>query len=161
MSEKTSNPVKCAQQKSPKFILGLLFVFILFFFGCVSPIAQWAISRDWVARPCIIIDSWADGHNFKVAYRYQVDGRQYIGNKYSIYFDHSKQRSAELERLVMEYQPGTRITCYVNPHNPTQAVLHRSWELWRFMILILLTWSIGAYMYEITARLKAASKKVC
>jgi hypothetical protein len=67
-----------------------------------------------------------DGTTYSVdiLYRYEVNGREYRSNRYSFMGGSSSGYDGKAE-VVRQYPPGQRATCYVNPGNPTDAVLVR------------------------------------
>ncbi len=115
--------------------------------GCLLLIISYQrgmVTRTWNEVPCSVVDARMEesGDNANSEYRiylrylYDVDGREYTGTRWRriIYQGH---RAAEISRksahktdvaaLMEQYPPGTKIVCYVNPQDPTDAVLeHQS-----------------------------------
>lgn len=62
-----------------------------------------------------------------VVYSYEIAGKTYQADRYKFYHGWSKGRDKALEEadLVARYRPGSQTMCYVNPNDPTDAVLHR------------------------------------
>jgi len=91
----------------------------------------------WPATPCTIVSSGveqtgSDGdYAFRVEYAYSA-GRPGKAETFSttsaVYSRGYKGSSdyAEAQRLALRFPPGTKTDCYVNPADPSQAVLKRS-----------------------------------
>jgi hypothetical protein len=107
------------------------------FFG--RPVLRMIEARGWTPVSCEILSSGVeqrsdeDGSTYRVAvtYRYHVDDRPLIGDRYKFVPGSSSGRARKL--AVVERLPvGTRTTCYVNPSNPADAVVERgpTGDLW-------------------------------
>jgi len=111
-------------------------LFLVMIFG---PMALGLIrSRHWVSTPCVIVNSNVEeshdsenGSTYRVAvrYRYQVDDRQYVGDRYNWTVGYSSGYSSK-QRVVAALPPEADATCFVNPANPAESVLNRDvgWE---------------------------------
>lgn len=115
-----------------------LFFFVFFAAGCaaiyflsIKPIWQVAQAGSWMETPCRILSSQvavtrdSDGDSYKAAieYAYVFEGDEYRGSQAR--FTQTSGRSAA-RRLVSQYPPGTDTLCFVNPAQPSEAVLDRS-----------------------------------
>jgi uncharacterized protein DUF3592 len=60
-----------------------------------------------------------------ITFAYTVDGRAYQATRYDFSSAHGYMRSDDAKALVSRYPPGAHVTCYVNPRDPSQAVLVR------------------------------------
>ncbi|MEZ4653354.1 MAG: DUF3592 domain-containing protein [Candidatus Eisenbacteria bacterium] len=49
-----------------------------------------------------------------------VAGRAYVGDRYGLT---SSLRRRQADEVVASLSPGTRTTCYVDPHDPTKALM--------------------------------------
>lgn len=92
------------------------------------------VMDDWVETPCQILastidDSQIDQHfetkfEFQVSYRYEVGGMTYLGENTK-----SKPIVAgirkKLKKWESRYPTGSTAVCFVNPDDPTDAVLDR------------------------------------
>lgn len=149
----------------PFFAAGL-FLSGLYFHGYFE---WWRVSR-WVETPCWIEsaelkESQGDdstSYQAKASYRYEYDGRVHHGERVALNggsdnlgaFQHDAYR--ELTRHVVtkgkgaEREPGDpakAFRCYVNPADPTEAILYRTlrWEKQAFMAVFALTFpAVGA-----------------
>lgn len=114
-------------------MVGMIFLVWGIFGGAISLIPVWRnfSAQSWREIPCTVLTSQLAGRrpsgkgpqSWKIAvtYRYQVNGTLYIGNRYH-FGSESGSRAAAL-RLIRELRPGTRTTCRVNPHRPSESVL--------------------------------------
>jgi hypothetical protein len=106
--------------------------FSLFF---LSPALQALKAKSWQATPCTILSSQVRTHpgdsdsgptyDVAVLYVYTFGGREYKSNRYQ-FLGGSSGGYQDKERIVRRLPPLTRTTCYVNPEEPTEAVLDRS-----------------------------------
>src|SRR5262249_49688046 len=65
---------------------------------------------------------------FLVKYQYALKGREYVSDKFTVEYQGDSDYT-KAQRLLQKYPAGSRVTCYVNPKNPSEAVLERS-NLW-------------------------------
>jgi hypothetical protein len=131
MADKHLSPVA-------RWIVGLICIFVfggLGFFGAygfgIQSLVEGFRVRNWVATPCTIEQSKLayeevaneDGgtdlvEKVKMVYSYEVDGRPYKADRVAVSW---------LEPLGQEFvdenPAGTKRDCYVNPDDPTRAVL--------------------------------------
>jgi hypothetical protein len=63
-------------------------------------------------------------YSIDILYAYTVSGREYRSNQYDFVGGSSNDRTEE-EGIVGRYQPGMKDICYINPQDPTDAVLQR------------------------------------
>jgi hypothetical protein len=128
-------------------VFGRIFISLFFLFfaalgglGSVlilNSVTESAQTRRWLATPCTILDSRGQppegtdhDYSFLVRYEYAVDGERYESDTFRRGYGGSDDYS-EIQRLIMQYPPGAAATCYIDPQQPSQAVLqHNSrWEL--------------------------------
>jgi hypothetical protein len=94
-------------------------------------------AADWEETRCVIRESSVEqsthrspGERHKgfytilVKYDYHYKGRLYTSDKYDFYRISTGEREWK-EAVVKEIPPGTQTVCYVNPENPSEAVLSR------------------------------------
>ena len=97
------------------------------------PIMHSVAGRSWVRAPCRVIDSTVRRHRGKIGptysvdivYEYDVDGHSYRSDRWDFFpsipgIGHDS--AAAVARL---HHPGRMMECYVNPRDPSQAVLDR------------------------------------
>jgi hypothetical protein len=132
-------------------------VFLLFGLGlgypfALKPLLEITAARNWPAVPCTIISSQVttrqgdDGPTYgvEVVYQYRVDGRSYTAARYRFSSITSSGRTGKAA-VVARLPAGKKTVCYVNPADPTDAVIERAFtsELW-FGLIPLLFALIGA-----------------
>lgn len=148
---------KAKWNRSPAF-LGVFFsMFLLigavtFFIFFVRPVWKIFDARDWVATPCTILSSNVRSHSsddgitysIDILYSYRIDGEEFRSNRYHFMGGSSSGYSGKAA-IVQRYPPGREVTCYVNPNDPTDAVIERGWtnDLW-FGLIPLLFFGAGA-----------------
>jgi hypothetical protein len=98
----------------------------------IAPLLQILAARSWAPAPARVLSSRvvahtdSDGSSYRVdiLYAYTFEGVERQSSRY----DFSQSTSsgyATKAAIVNEYNVGTETTCYVNPRDPTQAVLRR------------------------------------
>lgn len=121
-------------------LIGLVALYVIF----VRPAIKTLQARDWNAVPCTILSSRVsthsggdDGNTYSVdiAYSYKVAGREYRANRYHFVGGSSSGREGK-QKIVDAHPPGVEKICYVNPADPTDAVLHRNFSPEMFFGLI-------------------------
>lgn len=89
-------------------------------------------ARNWPAVTCTVLSSQVRSHSgdhgstysVDVLYAYRMNGRDYRANRYSFMGGSSSGYSGK-QAIVSRYPPGAQVICYVDPADPTQAVLER------------------------------------
>ena len=119
--------------------LGMGLFFLVMLIGeTVRDVAIWR----WDPTPCTIVssevvDSSDDEQPFQasVRYRYAVDGHEYLGDRVS-------RRAAtesdfgKAQRRTLRYEQNSETTCYVDPADPSRAVLERSLPWTALMVFL-------------------------
>ena len=82
-----------------------------------------------------VIDDWSEPGRTKrggikyfidIRYQYSFKNKNYTGTRYSFYnFCNNAADGGKLHSFVKNNPPGTKICCFVNPENPTEAVVSR------------------------------------
>lgn len=93
-----------------------------------------------------IDDSSRTQHNdvyfrLEIHYRYEFQGENYLSSRYELLSVASRAHS-KIERIRSRYPVGKSVTCFVNPDNPSVAVLKKPtkaaiYSIWFPMLLIL------------------------
>ncbi len=89
-------------------------------------------ARNWPTVTCTVVSSQVRTHSgnhgstysVDVLYAYRMNGRDYKVNRYG-FMGGSSSGYAGKQAVVSRYPPGARVICYVDPADPTQAVLER------------------------------------
>jgi hypothetical protein len=86
----------------------------------------------WPHAQCTVVSSDVEAnsaaherdrpYHFTIAYEYQAQGRPHVGHKYES-DDFATDDAAEAYALVRQFSPGRRTVCFVNPQEPSDAVL--------------------------------------
>jgi hypothetical protein len=116
-----------------------LFVGIALIGGAVwwtwNTVAEWQEEKsilNWQVVQCQVIESRIDeGKGFRksdlfaVHYRYKYNNQEYESDCYQMGYDGDSMYYPDAQELLDTYGPGDKISCFVNPDDPKQAVLHR------------------------------------
>jgi len=142
--------------KSLGCVVGFFGIFLLAGLGffAVFAVPAWRNlqARSWPEVPCEILASRVASHDgddgdtysVEVRYRYRVDDRAHVSERYD-FFPGSTSGYEGKARVVERLPPGTRTVCYVDPADPTEAVLDRSFTAeYLFGLLPLAFVGVGA-----------------
>ncbi len=140
---KVSPPAAVSERKSNSksgVIASMIFgtVFMLVggagaWFLAAKPILEARAADSWTAVPCKIESATVESHrgskggytyNIKVRYRYELDGRKYLGERYDFSSGSSSGRDWR-EKAVQQLRADPSPVCFVNPANPSDSVLKR------------------------------------
>jgi len=115
----------------------LLFVFFiliggLVFYGAfVRPAVRILEARNWTETPCRIVSSQVGSHSGKgttysvdIIFAYNVGGRGFTSAHYN-FMGGSSSGYAGKREIVDRYPPGLQTVCYVNPSDPSDAVIEQ------------------------------------
>jgi Protein of unknown function (DUF3592) len=95
-------------------------------------------AREWTPADCEVISSRVvandDTARADIRYRYQIDDRPYTSDRYN--FMPGFTNDSTVAATVARYAPGTRFQCYVDPRDPTQAVINRDTTYWYYLGLL-------------------------
>ncbi len=111
----------------------------MLFFMAIRPVFKIVTAANWPATPCVVVSSRVQSHSsddgttysVDILYAYEFNGREYKSNRYH-FLGGSSSGYGSKAAIVRGYPPGMRTTCYVNPRDPTEAVLERGLtkDLW-------------------------------
>lgn len=95
------------------------------------PVWRWSGSDAWVKTPCTVVRAEIlpmkrkkrGGFFLDLEYRYVAGGTEQFGTAYDFAADGPRGKS---ESQVV--RPEGASTCFVDPHDPTSAVLNRDWS---------------------------------
>lgn len=116
-------------------------------------------SGSWVKTPCtvessrVLTHSDSDGSTYSVdvLYRYSFRNQTYRSNRYSFMGGSSSGYKSKAE-AVKNFPAGKNAFCYVDPKNPSNAVLHRGWTWEMLIILVPLLFAViglGGILYSL------------
>jgi hypothetical protein len=131
----------------------IVFGGVFLYFLVPEVVANFASAR-WTQRSCTILSSAADRerqithdttanemlYRTSVRYSYQVGTRRFESTRYR-FIDPFTDNRAAVESAAATYSAGAVVPCYVDPDDPTQAVLDR--RLSPFMLIALLPGAIA------------------
>ena len=145
----SSRPTIAAQSR--KVGKGVAFVFfgifllggvVASYFALVGPVLNVLQARSWPATRCMILSSQVQSHrgdsttySMDVLYSYEVNGREFRSNRHSFMGGSSSGHKGKAA-IAARYQPGSSSTCYVNPSDPSEAVLERGFTATMWIGLI-------------------------
>lgn len=122
----------------------------------VNPILQTRDSASWSSTRGQIINSQlvtprdtTAGLGFKatVEYQYDVEGRQFTGDRISFSDAYSSNEEYHQE-IVDKYFPGKRVEVFYNPSNPLESVLEKRFArqsfLWIFIGIVVFGLGLAA-----------------
>jgi len=150
----------------------IAFLSIFFFAGLgtslffIRPALKNIAARNWPEVPCVVLSSDVRSHSgskggstysVDILYQYEVGGRTYRSNQYHFMGGSSGGYDAKAA-VVAQNPPGTRRVCYVNPADPTEAVLQRSFGK-EYMVAIVPAVFMAAGLGGILLVLGAARKQ--
>lgn len=134
--------------ESPGCLVGFFSVFFLAGLGFLIPIfvlptMKVVAARSWTPTDCEILSSYVATHagedgstySVEVTYRYQVDGATYTSDRYE-FMGGSSSGQASKQKVVEDLPEGSTTTCWVDPDEPTEAVLYRGFT-WVYLFALL------------------------
>lgn len=154
--------------------LVLLFIGTLFtliggaatWFLAVGPLSKMVRSGSWTEQRCTVelsrvVSSRGSkgGRTYRpeILYRYEFGGKTYRSSQVSVFTVWSSGRDGK-EETVRNYAVGSSAVCFVNPANPSEALLDRSWS-WGMLLgllpLIFVLVGIGLLVGGVKTRRKS------
>jgi hypothetical protein len=114
------------------FLIFLLAGAVASYFALWRPLSKLVASRTWRETECEVLSSrvaevsGSDGPTYRVDIRYSwtAGGSTHAGNRYD-FMGGSSSGTEGKQRIVDRYPPGSRVTCWVDPEDPGEAVLSR------------------------------------
>jgi hypothetical protein len=133
----------------------------------VRPLVKFVQARHWPEAPCEIISSrvktssGSEGstHRVDILFSYSAGGKVHKSNRYNFSWG-STSGYAGKKAVVKAYPPGRRTTCYINPHDPYEAVLNRNLpsDTW-FAVIPLLFIAVGGIGVTSSLRRKTGAEQ--
>jgi hypothetical protein len=121
------------------FALFMLIGLAIFYFISIRPLSGIFSARQWPAVQCRVLSSEVRTHrgnkgntySINILYSYVFNDREYKSSRYD-FMGMSSSGYAAKRTIVDRYPRGSTALCYVNPQDPTQAVLQRGFTpvLW-------------------------------
>ncbi len=128
----------------------------------VLPALKVLKAQSWREVPCTVIESSVRSHpgsdsttySVDILYEYEAGGRTRRSNRWEFLGGSSGGASAKQE-IVSANPPGTRRSCYVNPDDPDDAVMHRGLSKAYWIVLVPLLFAAagsGGILYAFKIR---------
>jgi len=131
--------------------MGGLFIWM----GFLNPTLRYFDGQNWVATEARITETDLEIHSGDstsweaiVRYTYQYNAREYQGDAVS-FFNLASSDKSKAVGIVRQYPAGNVTTAYVNPDDPTEAVLRRDWSaasLWGLFGLPFFLIGLGGWL---------------
>ena len=130
---------------------------VAFFFMGVRPVLKMLSARYWQETPCVVVSSEVRSHSsddgstysVNILYAYEINGREYRANRYH-FMGGSSSGYAGKTAVVNRYPPRTKTVCFVNPDDPTDAVLERGFTkdlLFGLIPLVFVVVGVGGILF--------------
>jgi hypothetical protein len=97
---------------------------LLFYLLYLQPNNRIAAAKSWQETPCEIVHVEFVGNGLDVLYRYEFEGRPHESTRYDLTTGQSGEDDWAREASV-RLNKNRSTVCYVNPDDPTEAVLDR------------------------------------
>ncbi|MEX0777555.1 MAG: DUF3592 domain-containing protein [Phycisphaeraceae bacterium] len=136
-------------KKTPVRFLILFFAIFLVFGGLfpylftIRPLLKGYAARNWQPVPCTVQSSKVKSHrssdgttySMDVRFEYEWQGQVLQSDRFD-FIDGSSSGYSHYKAQAKRYPAGSKQTCYVNPADPTQAVLSRQFNqpLWMSLL---------------------------
>ena len=117
----------------------------------LTPLQKTKDAQTWHSLPATVVSSKVKSHTSDdsttyspyIAYRYEVNGEEYLGDRYSFMGGSSSGYEGKAA-IVRQYPKGRTFNVYVNPADPAESVINRDASRSLFVGLIpLLFFAVG------------------
>lgn len=99
-------------------------------------------STDGVVTGCEIQPDEDDSYRIKLAYRFEVEGRKYLGER-RVPVD-GPMRKGKVQRLARSFPIGGLVRVYYPVDDPSQAMLQPGLQPWRLVMLTVCGFALSA-----------------
>ena len=170
MNSKSISPMKSAlvQLAFGVTIFGIAGFWL--FTAVIIPLSLSRAARHWEEIPCVIMSSEISELPIDegprrfvpvIHYSYQFNGKHYESDRY--YFGVSGGSEARVKSIQRQYPPGSQARAFIDPNNPTEAVLNREIKIsWLMVCLVIamIASGIGVVMNSL-GQMREALKPKC
>lgn len=125
--------------------VGAVFVYLLW-----SSFSQASSTRTWTETPCLVIRSAvkersaeyiSKEYSWNVEYLYEFGDESFSSKFYKPRAAKWKSTNKHVKALINEYPEGEKALCYVNPAEPSQAILEHDskaagYSIWFPMLFV-------------------------
>lgn len=134
------------------FLVFLLAGGFVFHLTVLKPALGMVAARSWAQAPCRIVSSQvgesqdSDGgstYRVEITYTYRYQGRAYQSDRYDFSTGSSSGYEGKAE-VVARYPPDSECVCWVDPADPTRAVLDRELHFGYFPLALIAFVFMGA-----------------
>lgn len=102
----------------------------------INPLNKTRDAQNWISIPATVVSSKVKSHSdddgttysVYIAYRYELNGTEYVGDQYSFMSGSSSGQSSKAE-IVRQYPKGHQFNLFVNPADPAESVIKRDYSL--------------------------------
>ena len=92
-------------------------------------------------------------YKLQLSYRYEVDGREYVGTRYQVSRDLKASTESAAEERAAELRESPEIRVFVNPNDPEAAVMDQGGSLYAWMTTmfgwLLFVWGCSIYFTKV------------
>jgi hypothetical protein len=136
-------------------VMGLVMGTLLLGMSVARPLSDWRRTRSWMEADATILHSelisrsgiHGPEYSLEVVFEYEVNGKRYRSDKAGLGFS-IEAPVADMSDWVAAHPAGARMRCFVNPQDPTEAVLDRHLRLeWISPALGLLMMGFGLFLF--------------
>jgi hypothetical protein len=138
----------------------LVLIFAIAFMRIVRQASQWPVTRGRIVAAGVErYEDWRDDqsdyaslrrrYKASVVYTYEVNGRQYTGDRVRLGVIVSATLPGWAKRMAAQYPVGSEVEVYYNPQDPGESVLHPHSRLHYLLWLVAacmfaLAWAVAA-----------------
>jgi hypothetical protein len=109
----------------------------------ILPLCRVLLATGWQETPCVVLHSRVQAHegdestnySIDILFEYEIDEQTYRSSRYSFFTVSGSGRKSK-KNVVKQYPPGKEAVCYVNPSEPTDAVIHRGFT-WSMLLALI------------------------
>jgi hypothetical protein len=109
----------------------------------IKPITKTIAAESWVATPCRVLRAEVRSHDSDdgttysvyILYQYEFSGQTYKSDRYE-FLGGSSSGYPGKARIAKQYKTAARPICYVNPDDPSEAVLRRGFHAKLLLALV-------------------------
>ena len=147
-----------------------LFGLVVFYFTFIRPVVSVFTAQNWEPTAAIILSSHVvtanssdegsgkhgSTYSVYINYKYRFSGQDYEANRYNFMVESTPGYESKQD-IVKDYPVGREIVCYVNPRDPSQAVVEPGFTSDMLVGLFPLIF-VGAGLWIMSLYLRSASR---
>lgn len=127
-------------------LVGAVFVYLLW-----NSYKKASATREWTETPCLVIMSKVGErsaehisreYNWSVEYLYEFGGESFSGKRHTLRGSKWSSRKDGVEALIKQYPVDEQAVCFVNPDEPSEAILEHDskaagYSIWFPMLFVI------------------------